>query len=153
MIVSRMLLILSLVMIAAQAPSLQSVAWLHGCWQMRGNGRIVEERWTAPAAGHMMGTGRTIRGDSLVEYEQIILRIVDGALAYEAHPSGQQPATFTARAATDTMVVFENPQHDFPQRVGYRKAGRDSLVAWVEGTVNGRTRRPEFRYARMSCDL
>ena len=148
-----MILMLSLALaLLVQSPTLESVAWMKGCWQARGPSRIVEERWTAPVAGHMMGTGRTIRGDSLVEYEQIILRVQGGALAYEAHPSGQTPATFTARAASDTMVVFENPQHDFPQRVGYRKAGADSLIAWVEGTMNGRTRRPEFRYARMSCE-
>ena len=56
-----------------------------------------------------------------------------------------------AREATDSTVVFENRTHDFPQRVGYRKVGADSLLAWIEGERNGRTRRIEFPYRRVRC--
>jgi hypothetical protein len=52
---------------------------------------------------------------------------------------------------TDTTVVFENPQHDFPQRVGYERKGGDALLAWIEGTRNGQTRRVEFPYRRVAC--
>jgi hypothetical protein len=60
-------------------------------------------------------------------------------------------ATFTAREATDSTVIFRNPDHDYPQEVGYRRAGADSLIAWVDGTLNGKARRMEFRYARARC--
>ena len=104
----------------------------------------------APRGGTMIGTGRTVRADTLAEYELIVLRAVNGTLAYEAHPSGQAVATFTAREAGDS-VVFSTPAHDFPQRVGYRRVGADSLVAWIEGERNGRTRRIEFLYRRVRC--
>ena len=105
----------------------------------------------APRGGAMIGTGRTVRGDSLTEYELIVLRETDAGLAYEAHPSGQSTATFVAVEATDSSIVFANPTHDFPQRVGYRRASADSLVAWIEGERNGRTRRIEFAYRRVRC--
>ena len=105
----------------------------------------------APRGGTMIGVGRTVRGDSLAEYELTVLRAVNGTLAYEAHPSGQTGTTFTARAATDSTIVFSNPTHDFPQRVGYRRVGADSLVAWIEGERDGRTRRIEFPYRRVRC--
>jgi hypothetical protein len=54
-------------------------------------------------------------------------------------------------AISDTMVVFENPAHDFPQRVGYQRRGADSLVAWIEGTMQGQARKIEFPYARATC--
>ena len=60
-------------------------------------------------------------------------------------------ATFVARAANEDSVVFEAPEHDFPQRVAYRRVGRDSVLAWVEGTMNGATRRFEFPYRRVPC--
>ena len=47
--------------------------------------------------------------------------------------------------------MFEAPEHDFPQRVGYRRAGADSLLAWVEETTNGKLRRIEFPYRRVQC--
>jgi hypothetical protein len=136
---------------AIDAPlTLDRVAWLQGCWEARSPSRVIEENWMAPRGGTMIGTGRTVRADTLAEYELIVLRAVNGTLAYEAHPSGQAVATFTAREAGDS-VVFSNPAHDFPQRVGYRRVGADSLVAWIEGERNGRTRRIEFLYRRVRC--
>lgn len=127
-----------------------AVGWLQGCWQSTAGDRVVEEQWTAPRAGVMLSMGRTTRGNRLVEYEWVLLRERDGALEYEAHPSGQPSAVFTARTATSSEVVSENPAHDFPQRVGYRLDG-DSLFAWIEGTNGGKSRRAEFPYRRVAC--
>ena len=133
------------------APALERVAWLQGCWQAQSSTRVIEESWMAARGRSMIGVGRTVRGDSLAEYEMNVLRETDGGLAYVAHPSGQATTTFVAREATDSTVVFENRTHDFPQRVGYRKVGADSLLAWIEGERNGRTRRIEFPYRRVRC--
>jgi hypothetical protein len=138
----------------AQSPpkaTLADVQWLQGCWAAATPGRIIEENWTSPRGGSMIGVSRTITGDSLAGYEIVILRQRDSTLEYEAHPSGQPVATFTARTASATGVVFENPMHDFPQRVGYRRVGQDSLVAYIEGVMGGRNRRMEFPYARTRC--
>jgi hypothetical protein len=48
-------------------------------------------------------------------------------------------------------VVFENREHDFPQRVGYERTAGDELLAWIEGARQGRSRRIEFHYHRASC--
>jgi hypothetical protein len=101
----------------------------------------------------MLGMARTVRGDALVEYESVLIKEQGGKLAYEAHPSGQPPATFLTATATDSEVVFENPQHDFPQRVGYRRDGSGGLIGWVEGTAQGKARRVEYPYRRASCDV
>jgi hypothetical protein len=135
----------------APAPRLGDVAWLQGCWVATTPGRVIEENWTAPRGGSMIGISRTITGDSLAGYEMVILRQRDSTLEYEAHPSAQPVATFNARTASATGVVFENPMHDFPQRVGYRRVGQDSLVAYIEGVMGGRNRRLEFPYARTRC--
>ena len=127
-----------------------SVAWLQGCWQMTAGDRVVEEHWMAPRAGVMLGMGRTVRGDKLVEYETVFLSEKDGTLAYEAHPSGQMPATFIAQTVNGTEVIFENPRHDYPQRVGYKRDG-DAMLAWIDGTAGGRSRRVEFPYRRVAC--
>jgi hypothetical protein len=99
----------------------------------------------------MIGVSSTVRGDSLVEYELLVLRPIGGVLAYEAHPSSQAVATFTARELTDSTVVFANPTHDFPQEVGYQRVGADSLLAWIDGQLKGKSRRVEFQYARVKC--
>ena len=47
-------------------------------------------------------------------------------------------------------MVFENPKHDFPQRIRYRLKG-DTLHARIEGTINGKERAIDFPYQRASC--
>jgi len=128
-----------------------TVGWLAGCLEMRGASRLVEEQRMAERAGTMLGMGRTVGGAGLADYELTLIKEEGGRLLYEAHPRGQPTATFTARVATPDSVVFEAPEHDFPQRVGYRRIGTDSVLAWVEGTMKGKTRRIEFPYARVPC--
>ena len=140
----------ALVPASAQAPDISRVAWLTGCWALTDGDRSVEENWMAPRGGVMIGSGRTVRGGVLADYELVVLRQQNGRLVYEAHPANQTVASFTAITVTASSVVFENPQHDFPQRVGYERRG-DALTAWVEGTTGGRTRRLEFPYQRVTC--
>ncbi len=137
---------------AAQAPAgIARVAWLQGCWARTSGQRTVEEQWMAPRGKTMMGMSRTVQGDRVVEYEFLILREQGDQLAYEAHPSGQPTAVFVSRTIDESSVVFENPEHDFPQRVAYRRDGPDALTAWIEGTMKGTPRRVEFAYTRAAC--
>ena len=133
-------------------PGLARVSWLQGCWVSVSPERVVEENWTGARSGTMMGISRTLSGDSLAGYEVVILRERDTTLVYEAHPAEQAPAKFPAVHASDTGAVFENPMHDFPQRIGYSRVGRDSLFAYIEGWVSGRSRRMEFPYVRTPCE-
>jgi hypothetical protein len=134
-----------------QATGIQRVAWLTGCWEIDSPIRIVEEHWSAPRGGSMIGMSRTIKADSLVEYELVIIHERGGRLAYEAHPSGQAAAVFMSRTVTDSSVIFENLQHDFPQRIGYELGRGDTLTAWVEGPHKGHTRRIGYLFRRAAC--
>ena len=138
--------------ILAQPPAegIQRLAWLQGCWEAVSADGRVEEQWMAPRGGSMVGSGRTVRGEKLVEYELVVIREDGDALVYQAHPSGQPSAEFRSTSVSDGRVVFENPGHDFPQRIGYERQGA-SLQAWVEGSKDGRTRRIDFPYRRTIC--
>src|SRR5262249_45622254 len=129
---------------------IQRVAWLARCWELSSNGRTVEEHWMAPRGKNMINAGRTMKGDTLVEFEQVVLREEGDRLAYEAHPSSQPSAVFMSTTVGDGSVVFENPDHDFPQRVGYDRKG-DALVGWIEGMRDGKIRRIEFPYRHVPC--
>jgi hypothetical protein len=132
------------------AAGVRRLAWLRGCWEARAGDRVVEEQWMLPRAGSMVGMSRTVRGEALAEYELVVIRERADRLVYEAHPSGQPAAEFLSTSLSDSEVVFENREHDFPQRIGYRRRG-SSLVAWVEGTRDGKARRIEFPYRRAAC--
>ena len=58
-------------------------------------------------------------------------------------PEGSRIKLIRANA---NEVVFENPQHDFPQRIIYSLKDGGRLTAAIEGTKNGKTRRVELNY-------
>jgi hypothetical protein len=137
----------------ASAADLARLSWLAGCWSRTNTRRIVEEQWMAPAAGLMLGAGRTrnVADGALAELEQVRIESRGDTLVFVAKPSRQPEATFTAVAVTDSMVVFENLAHDYPQRVGYRLVHADSVAAFIDGTNDGKPRKVEFPYRRVSC--
>ena len=49
-------------------------------------------------------------------------------------------------------VAFANPEHDSPQRIGYRLSDADRLDAWIEGRDAGQPRRVDFIMRRADCD-
>jgi len=101
----------------------------------------------------MFGVGRTVKSGKTVEYEFMrILEAPDGKLVYVALPSGQKEAAFTQLRLSDTEVVFENPGHDFPQRIIYRLEGGIRLLASIEGMQKATLRKVEFPMKRISCD-
>ncbi|MFZ0266217.1 DUF6265 family protein [Caulobacter sp.] len=145
-----LILAASLAMPSASGPpaTIDQMAWLKGCWiQTRPNG-VVEELWMGPGGGVMLGMGRTVRDGKLREHEFVRIVEADGSLAYVAEPSGQEKATFPLKSLTADQAVFENPTHDFPQRVIYRRAGAGEIVGRIEGQIGGRARSVDFPYKR-----
>lgn len=152
----RALLFVALTLVATaqdQKPggfALDRLAWLAGDWRMERAGRVVDEHWMAPAGGAMLGMSRTVAKGKMLEHEYVQIREGPGGdLYYVAQPSKQKEATFKVVAQTDTEVVFENKEHDFPQVIGYRLNADGSVLAWIEGPkADGTTRRVEYAYRR-----
>ena len=121
-------------LLAAEAPPparVGDLGWMAGRWESREGGRWTEESWAAPRAGMMLGYSRSGRGESLGEFE--FLRIeagADGVPVYLAQPGGGPPVGFPLARADRSGATFENPAHDFPQRISYRRDG-DTMVATI----------------------
>lgn len=135
---------------ASQTPakSVTQLGWIAGCWTRALPDGVNEEQWMKPAGGSMLGMSRTVRGGRTTEFEFLRIAEVDGSLAYIAKPSAQAEATFPVKTLTEREVIFENPTHDFPQRVIYRQNGDGTVTARIEGTMNGQARGMDFPYAR-----
>jgi hypothetical protein len=135
----------------AKDPTINDVAWMSGCWAQVGAEKGSDEVWLRPAGGTMLGLGRTIRNQKTVAHEFMQIREVNGGLTFFANPSGQESASFRMISLTNAKVVFENREHDFPQRVIYELRGPDELVGRIEGTENGRERGIDFPMTRSAC--
>jgi len=113
---------------AAENPPLD---WIVGHWCASLDGASAEEVWQPPEDGVYVGAGRTRdHGNDSMEYLRIAE--VDGVQSYIAQPAGQPPTPFKRTAGGESWVRFENPDHDFPQRIEYRREG-DMLHAEIAG--------------------
>jgi hypothetical protein len=132
-----------------QTPTLADLSWMTGDWQTAPGGRAqIEEHWTQAAGGTMIGMGRTIAGGKTYEFEYLRIEQRADGIYYVAHPKGQCPGTdFKLMRVSGNEVVFENPQHDFPKRIFYRKGADDTLTATVDGGEGSKAQ--TFAYRRM----
>lgn len=140
----------------AQTPpkaSLVDLAWLAGCWASDSADAGSSEQWMPLAGGLLLGTSRTVKGGRTVSFEFMrILDGKDGVPVFIALPSGQRETHFPLASLIDGAAVFENPAHDFPQRVIYKRVGATQLHARIEGTRNGAVRGIDYPMKRVSCD-
>lgn len=125
---------------------LESLAWMAGEW--RGARGTVEmtETWLEPAGAVMLGLHRDVTGQARSFFE--FLRIApgeDGVPVYHASPGGRPATAFRAIECDSARVVFENPDHDFPQRIVYERDG-EALVARIEGSEEGVEKSSEWAY-------
>lgn len=128
------------------------VAWMAGCWAGDFGEAGTTEQWMAPAGESMLGMSRTVRKGRTVEHEFLQIRPDEtGRLAYIAKPYNQAEATFPLKSASGQSVVFENPSHDFPQRILYRLVSEGRLMARIEGERNGQQRGVDFPMRRVAC--
>ena len=101
----------------------------------------------------MLGVSRTVAGGKTVEFEFMQIREeANGEIFFIAKPSGQPETTFKLIKGSSREVVFENPKHDFPQRVIYRLQDDGSLLGRIEDLSKGKERSVDFPMNRARCD-
>ena len=137
---------LALLLVAASpAATVDDLGWLAGDWVSEADGRWTEESWAAPRGGMMIGYSRAGRGDVLREFEFIrVAREDDGALAYVAMPQGRAPVAFALVRHDAASATFENPAHDYPQRIEYARRG-DTLTATISKIDGSKARSWTYR--------
>jgi hypothetical protein len=137
--------------IALPAPAKAAIgdlAWLAAAWVgTRGaeGATSIEERWSPPLGGAMLGVSRTVSRGKMREFE--FLRIVerDGGLVYIAQPGGAPPTEFVLTELGGARAVFENPRHDYPKRIVYQILAEGGLNATIGFTKGGSPRHFEYK--------
>ncbi|WP_410221760.1 DUF6265 family protein [Pedobacter sp.] len=133
------------------AQKINDFKFLIGSWEFeKGKGKIIEN-WK-------------IQGDSLIgnsyQYnhknegkltETMVLKKINGiwylcVTGYEAGNEGE--TNFKLVSFKQKTFTFENKGHDFPQNIYYQNQGKKSLLAWIEGFIDGKTMKITFPYKR-----
>ena len=147
----RLLVAALAVLLMGQAPPQATVAdlgWMAGRWVSEANGRWTEEHWSAPRAGTMMGYSWSGSGETIREYEYLRLQAgEDDEIVYLAQPNGRAGVGFYLAQGDATSATFENPTHDFPQRIRYVRTG-DIMVATISKLDGSNAMRWTYRRQR-----
>lgn len=123
---------------ASDARGVAGLEWLAGRWVSRTGAGFAEESWTTPAGGAMQGSGRVVEHEHTAFFEFMTIEASDATLVFTAYPNGHPPTRFTVASQRRGEVVFENRDHDFPNRITYRLEPDGRLFTRAEGTENGR---------------
>ncbi|HEY6123871.1 MAG TPA: DUF6265 family protein [Steroidobacteraceae bacterium] len=130
----------------AKSPASGGFDWLAGRWCVQSGESFIEEHWLSPRGDLMLGVGRTVKGGKTMNFEFMRIEIRDGVASLIAQPQGGAPTAFRMTASGDHWARFENPQHDFPKRVEYRRTP-DGLHAEIAGPgKNGKEAVIPFEY-------
>ncbi|MCI5045917.1 MAG: DUF6265 family protein [Aquisalinus sp.] len=94
-------------------------SWMEGCWQAD-EGR-TKEVWSEDFGGVRFGYAATLNEEGKAGfYEQMVIHETEQGWAFTALTRANGvPVTFPLTRVGDTDATFENPDHDFPQKIYY----------------------------------
>jgi len=125
---------------------------LSGTWRMETKKGALYETWKRISKDEMQGKSFKLNGKDTVVLENVRLSKSSEGLFYIPVLSDQnegKPVPFKMINSKDQTFVFENKEHDFPQRIIYHLVSKDSIHAWIEGTENGKEGRSDYYFRRV----
>lgn len=129
----------------------EKLNWIVDNWIYKDGDNITYENWIKENDSLLIGESYTVRNSDTVFSEQLKIERIEGDVYYTAvvkHNPG--PVRFMLVELGDNKAVFENPEHDFPNRIIYELRDNSVLHAKVEGKdKNGRAASLELFYKRV----
>ncbi len=132
-------------------PQLEQAKWLLGKWENVTQESDSREIWTQKNDSVLFAESFTTVGKDTVFYEKVELVARKDSLFYIVSVRDQnkeKPVSFYLTQSTDNQLVFENPKHDFPNKIKYTKIAKDSIFATIYGTQNGKETAVDFPMKR-----
>lgn len=126
--------------------------WLIGEWKSVSKDGTLYENWAKVDEKLFSGKSFLIAGKDTLFSEKIALQQNGSDLYYTPTVGNQnngQPVPFKFIEFKDGEYIFENKEHDFPQRIIYKNPQPDFLCARIEGSKDGKFRKEDFNFVRV----
>jgi len=122
--------------------NIEKASWFLGEWENKSADGELTERWKKENDSVYFGESYFVVGaKDTVFAEHVRLEEANGKLAFTVTVPGQNkelPVRFEMTSATENQMVFENPKHDYPNKIIYNRIEKDSLIAEVSGLKKGK---------------
>lgn len=115
--------------------------WLIGKWENNSEQGNLSESWEKQNDSVYLGHSYFIKGKDTLHFESIELKQKGENVLYIPVVRGQnegKPVEFKLTLSTTKQMTFENPKHDYPQKIVYNQINSDSLVATISGIQQGK---------------
>jgi hypothetical protein len=125
---------------------------LTGLWKMDGKRGAIYEEWQVSGDNQLTGRSYKINNNDTMVLENVIISLQGNAIFYTPvvrDQNNQQPVPFKLISYNNNKYVFENKEHDYPQRVIYELVSANDLRARIEGNKNGKELASDFNYSRI----
>lgn len=133
--------------------NLDNFSWMLGSWSSTDeNGIEFMEHWSKSGTSTFTGTGVAIdvTGDTLFK-ETLKLELIDGVPYYVATvPKNPGPVLFRLAEMEGRKAVFENREHDFPQRIRYELDAQNVLQIRLDGVEKGKPKVERLKLTRIT---
>jgi hypothetical protein len=125
---------------------------LNGTWKMQTPKGPIFESWKKTGENQMQGGSYKINGKDTIHFEIVKLSQLPDGIFYIPVVKDQNDGiavAFKMISSANNNFVFENKEHDFPQRIIYHLVSKDSIHAWTEGIKDGKPGRSDYYYTRI----
>ena len=130
--------------------ALKNLEWIVGTWKQETSRGTTYESWQMINDSFWQGQDYRVTGIDTVVMEKLSLEITDDGVFYvPVVPHNEGAVYFKMIEQSPNKVIFENPAHDFPQRIIYMKISNDSLHARIEGINEGEESAVDFYFSRI----
>jgi len=150
--ISHILVLAPLVLICTAGKRLPQTAlmsddieWLIGSWQGEFNNAQISESWSKTDKDLYQGNGFVFNGKDTFVREQLRIQRIANYWTFIPVINSKPPVLFTLIKNENHTLVFENKEHDYPQRVVYSLENK-KLHAWIEGLKNGKLVKEDYWY-------
>lgn len=114
--------------------SMADFQWLTGQWERETRRGAVFEEWSITGPTTLSGTGFSIdskTGERVVSEEILLTRMGEDFFYIPKVKGNSLPVAFRLVSSSSDHLVFENPEHDFPQRIEYKRTSEGGLHATI----------------------
>jgi len=136
----------------ATEASFQDAEWLIGNWgNTLPDGSFIE-KWTKENDTVYKAESYFIANNDTLFAEYVTLGKVNDTITYTVtvpDQNNEQPVGFKLTSMSANKMVFENPQHDYPNKIEYTKVTADSIIAVIYGLKKGKQASETFAMARL----
>jgi hypothetical protein len=132
---------------STEKDQIKSAKWLLGKWDAKTADGDLSESWKQLNDSTFQGESTFIKNKDTLHLESILLQQKGEDLFYNATVKGQnedKAVAFKLTTKTEKQLVFENPKHDYPQKITYTLVTKDSLVASISGVQLGKPSAEKF---------